>query len=299
MCDQMHWQFDEIHDSYANMNIGSDSLQRLRREDHARYLICLYAPPHKRESLAALSLLNCELARIRDSVSEPMVGEVRLAWWREAIADLYTGKARKHEVLEALAATSLRQHVPHALVDSMIQARIDDIYDAQPASIAMLDDYLGATSGQLQQGLCYLLCDGAPNAATLDAAHHVGRGWGLVGIVRAVGFHARQQRRFIPDEALQVAGIAPEAMVQQPITAALAPALKAIVDHARAAIAAARGLRHDVDPRALPALALASLAMDYAARLEAKGYDPLGFDHLGGDLARQARLLWATLSRRY
>jgi NADH dehydrogenase [ubiquinone] 1 alpha subcomplex assembly factor 6 len=232
-------------------------------------------------------------------VREPMVGEVRLAWWREAIADLYAGKVRKHEVLEALAATPLCQLVPLALVDSMIEARIDDIYDAQPATIAMLDEHLGATAGQLQQSLCYLLCDGAPSDATLRAAHHVGRGWGLVGIVRAVGFHARQQRRFIPDDALRAAGIAPEAMVQQPITAALAPALKAIVDHAREAIAAARALRPQVDTRARPALLLASLAMDYASRLHAKGYDPQAFDPLGGDLARQARLLWAMLSRRY
>ncbi len=281
------------------MNIGSDLMQQLRREDPHRYLMSLYAPQKNRESLAALSLLNSELARIRESVSEPMVGEVRLAWWRESVEDLYAGKVRKHGVLEALAATSFCQHVPHMLVDRMIEARIDDIYDARAASIAMLDAYLGATAGQLQQAMCHLLCDGAPNAPTLEAAHHIGRAWGLIGVVRAVSFHARQQRHFIPDEALAAVGIAPHAMVQQPITVALAPALQAVVEHGVAALAQARALRSSVDPRARPALALARLADDYAARLAAKAFDPTRFEHLGGELFRQALMLWANLTGRY
>jgi NADH dehydrogenase [ubiquinone] 1 alpha subcomplex assembly factor 6 len=295
----MLWQCDEIHDSRLNMNIGSDFMSRLRAEDHARYLTILYAQRNNRESMAALARLNIELSTIRESVSEPMIGEVRLAWWREAVADLYAGNIRKHEVLQALVACGAVPLVPQALLDSMIEARIDEIYDTQPATLDMLDDFIGRTAGQLQQALSYVLCGGTPNAATLAAAHHVGRAWGLIGIVRAVGFHARQQRRYIPDAALQAAGIDPQTMVQQPITAALAPALKTLVDHARQALVLARLQWSAVDRRGLPALALARLADDYAARLAVVGYDPIRFGELGGDLKRQWLLFAATLTGRY
>jgi NADH dehydrogenase [ubiquinone] 1 alpha subcomplex assembly factor 6 len=281
------------------MNMRSDYMDKLRIEDHARFLAILYAPRNKRESLLALALLNAELARIRDSVSEPMIGEVRLAWWREAVEDLYGGSVRKHDVLDALAQSETIKYVPHALLDSIIEARIDDIYDSQPATLEMLDEYLGRTAGQLQQAQCYMLCGKGPNAATLSAAHHVGRAWGLVGIVRAVGFHAMQQRRYIPDAALQSAGIAPESLVQQPITAALAPALKLVVDHARTALAAARQHQPAVQAEAYPALALALLAEDYANRLARCDYDPLRFGMLGGDLKRQWLLLRGSLTRRF
>jgi NADH dehydrogenase [ubiquinone] 1 alpha subcomplex assembly factor 6 len=291
--------YDETHDSRLNMNIGSDFLARLRVEDHARYLTILYASRNDRESLTALALLNVELARIRESVSEPMIGEVRLAWWREAVAELYADETRQHELLQSLIASKTVAYVPQALLDSMIEARIDDIYDTQPTTLPMLDHFLGRTSGQLQQAFCYTLCGGAPDVATLAAAHHVGRAWGLVGIVRAVGFHARQQRRFIPDATLQAAGIDPEAMVQQPITAALAPALKTIVDHARQALSEARRHSSAVDRRALPALLLARLAEDYANSIAAVAYDPTRFDPLPGDAKRQLLLLWGNASRRY
>jgi NADH dehydrogenase [ubiquinone] 1 alpha subcomplex assembly factor 6 len=280
------------------MNMRSDYMEKLRSEDHARFLAILYAPRNKRESLLALALLNVELARIRDSVSEPMIGEVRLAWWREAVADLYAGKVRKHEVLQALMESGVVRMVPEILLDSMIEARIDDIYDTQPATLDMLDAYLGRTAGQLQQAMCYMLCDTGLNEDTLSAAHHVGRAWGLVGIVRAVGFHAMQQRRYIPDAALQVAGIAPESLVQQPITAALAPALKLVVDHARTALAAARHLQRGAQPAAYPALALGLLAEDYANRLARVDYDPLRFGNMGGEVKRQWLLLRGSLTRR-
>jgi len=62
------------------------------RFDHDRHLITLYAPQDKRGALCALYAFNYEISRIRESVSEPMLGEIRLQWWHEAIDDIYDGK---------------------------------------------------------------------------------------------------------------------------------------------------------------------------------------------------------------
>ncbi|MCK5425801.1 MAG: squalene/phytoene synthase family protein, partial [Emcibacter sp.] len=43
--------------------------------DHDRYLTILYAPEEKRNALYALYAFNYEISRIREGVSEPMLGE--------------------------------------------------------------------------------------------------------------------------------------------------------------------------------------------------------------------------------
>ena len=57
----------------------------LRRHDADRYLTALFAPGERREALFALYAFNLEIARMREAVSEPMMGLIRLQWWRDAL----------------------------------------------------------------------------------------------------------------------------------------------------------------------------------------------------------------------
>lgn len=62
--------------------------EELRQRDRELWLATLYAPAPVRAALTALFALDCTLAAIPPSVSEPMVGAIRLAWWREALEAL-------------------------------------------------------------------------------------------------------------------------------------------------------------------------------------------------------------------
>src|SRR3546814_269270 len=57
----------------------------LRRHDPDRFLTGLFAPGERREALFALYTFNLEVARSREMVREPMLGRMRLQWWRETI----------------------------------------------------------------------------------------------------------------------------------------------------------------------------------------------------------------------
>src|SRR5436190_14638459 len=81
----------------------------VRRHDRDRYQTALFAPADRREALFALYAFNYEIARVRESVTQPMLGQIRLQWWREAVAAAYDGTpARRHEVVEPLSA-AIRQ----------------------------------------------------------------------------------------------------------------------------------------------------------------------------------------------
>src|SRR5512135_1463257 len=74
--------------------------QRVRHYDHDRYLTCLFAPDDRREALFAIFAFNHEVAKTREVVREPILGQIRLQWWRDSIAALYAGEVRRHEVIE-------------------------------------------------------------------------------------------------------------------------------------------------------------------------------------------------------
>ena len=75
----------------------------VRKVDTDRYLAALFAPASLRFHLFALYAFNYEVAKTADAVSQPVLGQIRLQWWRDSIEEIYAGKVREHEVVKALA----------------------------------------------------------------------------------------------------------------------------------------------------------------------------------------------------
>ena len=111
--------------------IASYCAQLLRRQDADRYLTALFAPADRREDLFALYAFNLEVARAREVVSEPFMGLIRLQWWRDAIAEIYQGRARAHEVVRPLAAAIAEHSLDRTLFERLIESRERDL-DPEP-----------------------------------------------------------------------------------------------------------------------------------------------------------------------
>src|SRR5512134_2813208 len=117
----------------------SDCAALVRRVDYDRYLAALFAPAAARERLFALYAFNHEIAKVRETVSEPMLGQIRLQWWREAIASIYDGKPRPHAVVDALAEAVAERHPPRAGFEALIDAREFDLAGRAPATLPELE----------------------------------------------------------------------------------------------------------------------------------------------------------------
>lgn len=79
----------------------------VRARDPDRYLATLYAPRDKRPALFALHALDLELLDVALGTSEPMIGQIRLAWWRERLAELDGQAVPAQPVLKALSIAGL------------------------------------------------------------------------------------------------------------------------------------------------------------------------------------------------
>src|ERR1700733_7459141 len=75
-----------------------------RAADPDRYFATLFAPAAQRPFLFALYAFNAEVARVAETVREPMLGAIRLEWWRETCESAAKGNPRHHDVARGLAA---------------------------------------------------------------------------------------------------------------------------------------------------------------------------------------------------
>jgi NADH dehydrogenase [ubiquinone] 1 alpha subcomplex assembly factor 6 len=268
----------------------------VRRYDRDRFQTALFAPVRDREALFALYAFNYEIARVRESVREPMLGQIRLQWWREAIATAYDGGApRHHEVVEAITGTIRRRSLGRAHFVRLIDTRERDLDDAPPATMDALEDYAEGTSASLVTLALEALDAATPAAQT--AARHVGIAYALAGLLRAMPLHAAAGRSFVPEDVAAEAGLDPA--VPPRSTPALRTAVATIAARATQHLAAARAMRRELPATALPALLPARIAANALRRLERAGFDPFQGTAIVGDPLQSWRLAYAALTRRF
>src|SRR5262249_51595265 len=123
----------------------------LRRQDPDRYLTALFAPAGRREALFALYAFNLELGRVRESVREPLMGRMRLQWWRDCLEEIAAGQPRAHEIARPLAAAIAAHDLNPVLLERLIDAREQDMDPDPPADPAALVDYARGTSAVLTE----------------------------------------------------------------------------------------------------------------------------------------------------
>ncbi|OYX02085.1 MAG: phytoene synthase [Caulobacter vibrioides] len=150
----------------------------VRRVDPDRWLATRFiADPGARADVIALYGLNYELARVAGGVSNALMGEIRLTWWREAMEEIAAGKPpRKHPNVEALAASGFDPNALAVLAD----ARFADLDEGPLKDEAAVLAYIDGTAGALAVLAARRLDPSADPHAVKGAA----RAWGLAGLWR-------------------------------------------------------------------------------------------------------------------
>jgi phytoene synthase len=269
----------------------------VRQRDYDRYLCGLFAPEESRAALFALLAFNSEVARTREVVSEPILGHIRLQWWRDALDGIYDGKPLRHQIVQPLAEAVARFDLPRASFHTLLEARIFDLQDEPPADLAALERYAEATSASLTR--LTLHCLGATQPRSVQAGRHIGIAWALTGLLRAIPFHAAHRRIFLPLDRLQAAGLTPGDVFERRKPKALAAVVAGIASEARRHLRQARRLRVGIPRTALPALLPATLLDGYLSRLARYRYDVYHPKTDLPPLARQLRLAWKASIRRF
>jgi phytoene synthase len=232
-----------------------------------RYLSALLAPRQARADLLALTAFLGEVARIPDLVTEPAMGEIRLQWWRDALDTLRAGRATGNPIADALGGVIVRRQLPDALLQSVIDARSEDLV---PSGVSAEQAHQGDPANYLQRS------DGA---AFRLAARVLGINDQSVGELLSAAGQAYGRTRLLRAFARR-GGVA----VEKPIS------------EARQALADVRLLTDSAPAAVIPAILPVALVEPYLAALE--GHDKAANPADISQLARVWSLLRASLRGR-
>lgn len=273
-------------------------LDTVKRLDPDRYLTALLAPEAARAKLIALYAFNTEIARVRETVSEPMLGQIRLQWWRETVEAIAKGEARGHEAAVALAAAFPANEFDADGLTALIDARERDLDDEPFEDMEDLLRYCESTSSGLMQ-LAARAMSPDYTAAARDTIKSAGIAYALTGLLRALPLHASQGRLYVPLSLLRQHEIDPHEVFAGKMTDGLRAVIQLFTDEARYNLKSARQARNDVAREVLPALWPVSLCDAYLNVMSAPDFNPFRDAVEVTPLRKQMRLMGRKLLGRF
>jgi phytoene synthase len=239
----------------------------VRAGDPDRWTASLYWPAAARRHAHALLAFNLQLAKIRDTVSEPMIGEIRLQWWRDAIE---TAKSGGNPLAEALLDTISVFNLDTSRLVAAIEARSFDLYDDPMPSEDALEGYLRDTAGTIFDAIARVL---APGHLPPPCVDHAARAYALTGLLRALPWQIMKGQLFLPLDVLERFQLPAEAVLAHQNSPALGLVLTTLRARARNHLDAMHAGLDEAGPAGAACLP-AFLCASYLKRMETPGLDP-------------------------
>jgi len=263
-------------------------MQQVRNGDMDRYLSVLFAARNARAGLFALYAFNLEVASIRDMITEPVAGEIRLQWWRDTIAALFDGACPDHPVARLLGVTIAEKNLPAAAFSAMIDARRFDLYDDAPPDLAFLEGYAGETASALF-ALSSRILTGAAASGAATSAGYGGVAYALTGLMRAFSFHRARGQVYLPCDQLERNGVTPQAVLADEEREAVSATLAGLRNTTRRHLDLARKSAGEIPPEARSAFLPLTLVEPCLNLMDVPAYDPYRDRAELSHLARQWR----------
>ena len=179
----------------------SNCFDIVRTHDKDRFLIGLIVPRSKRDDLWPIYAFNFEVAKTAEMVTEPMMGNIRLQWWRDAIEEIYAGTLpRKHEVVEPLASVINKYDLPKDDFLALINVRDFDLEYKMLSDWESFEIYARKTNAPLNNLALKIL----GKEEETDIINQVSFYYGAIGLLRAIPFHLNGRRLLIPQDILDI-----------------------------------------------------------------------------------------------
>lgn len=170
--------------------------EELRGLDGDLYLCHLFAPADKRDALAVLYHLYADIARIPASVSEPMVGAIRLQWWRDLLSGLAAEETRGTPIGEALLTLNQQPGLAPSALMPLIDGR-EAALGEQGRTVDELENEARETGTALLHAACAIMT----TEIDADLCQQAGTGVELMRLVPQDGAPVAARAKALLDAA--------------------------------------------------------------------------------------------------
>lgn len=221
-----------------------------RTHDFTAYAASLFVPPEPRRAWLALAAFNADVAHIRDHISQPMPGEIRLQWWRDTLTGGSDGEQGNPVAAELLRAVK-HYNLPIETLVRLIDAHVFDVYDDPMPDMAALEAHCRDTSAALYVLRAKIL--GAASPEILRIAEHAGIAEGFVDTMLSLPKHAARRQLYLPTDLMNFKGTIAEDIFARHVTEPLKEVLVHLRDEAHTQCDAAMAMLRDAPREARPA----------------------------------------------
>ena len=222
----------------------------VRTHDFARYAATLFVPIEQRRALLALYAFNTEISRVREHVSQPLPGEIRMQWWTDMLAGAGHGGVEGNPVAAELLLTIRNFRLPVEPLTRLVQEHQFDLYNDPMPSMAALEGYVNDTAAALFMLAAAIAA--RPSAEIEHLARHAGLAQGLTQVIANLPHDASRRQLFVPQQVLQQHGSGIEEVFAGKQTPTVRAALDQLIDEAQRHLKTAFALLAEVPPEARP-----------------------------------------------
>jgi 15-cis-phytoene synthase len=233
----------------------------VRSHDFPRYACTLFVPADPRRALLAIYAFNVEISRVRDQVSQPLPGEIRLQWWTDMLAGEGHGGVEGNPVAAELGLAIRNCRLPVERLSRLVDEHQFDLYNDPTPTMAALEGYLNDTSSALFSLGAAVMGWQSPEIEHL--ARHAGFAQGMTQVIAALPLDASRRQLFVPLQLLESHGSGMDEIFAGKESPKLRAALDQLIREAKGHLETALGLLENMPPEVRPVfLPLALLARD-------------------------------------
>jgi phytoene synthase len=244
----------------------------VRTHDFVRYASTLFMPTEQRRALLALYAFNSEISRVREHITQPLAGEVRMQWWADMLTGVGHGGVEGNPVAAELLLAIRNFHLPVEPLTRLIEEHQFDLYNDPMPSMAALEGYINDTSAALFMLAAAIAA--APSVEIEHLARHAGLAQGLAQVIAKLPLDASRRQLFVPQQLLQQHGSKIEEVFSGRQTPKVRAALEQLIGEAQQHLKTAFALLADVSPEVRPIFLPLALVRGDLSRMSRADTDP-------------------------
>lgn len=269
--------------------------QAARDHEPDWYLTALLAPRGVRDDLVTLAAFFGDIARIPLVVSDPMLGEIRLQWWRDAIEAREAGVATGNPIADELTSVIARRNLLPGSVLAVLDGCSAELTDSLSAGEAAFATHLDQAYGSMFQ-LCARVLGAEATPDATRAIEAAGRAYGNACAALRLPVSLSKGRLPLPLDFF--GGADPRHLPLAGAQSAVRAANSALAGAASAQLADARRQLANLPRPLIAAFLPLALVEPYFRALQKAGHDPIWHTAEISPIERATRLWLARFTRR-
>lgn len=244
----------------------------VRSHDFVRYASTLFMPAIQRRALLAIYAFNVEISRVRDQVSQPLPGEMRLQWWTDMMTGAGHGGIEGNPVAAELLLVIRDYRLPVDLLSRLVDEHQFDLYNDPMPSMAALESYVNDTSSALFSLGARIAA--RPSEAIDHLARHAGLAQGMLQVIATLPWDTARRQLFVPLQLLEQHGSGIEEVFSGKQTPQARAAIDQLIGDARGHLKTAFELLGSVPPEVRPVFLPLALLRSDLKRMSRADSDP-------------------------